>query len=492
VIRAWSHRRPDSRYRRIVKAVSSGAAARLLTSGVSLFTLPLAVRYLGAQRYGVWTTITTTAVWINLLDLGIANTLTNEISRAYALNDKESARRYFTNALAVTALVAASIGLLFACLVRQVNWVKVFNVGKDVSAVEVERTVMVAVGLTLLALPCNLVSKLLAGYQELHRSSVASAMGAAASLAGLGLGIVLHVCMPTLYMMSLGAMTFASLAMMLLVLWQKPWLLPKPSAVDLRSIKQLFDSGSSFFLIQVAAVIVFSSDNLIVSHYMGASEVTPYSVTWRLAGLSALLQALIFPALWPAYAEAYAKHEYQWIRRTFAMTLKGIVALNVLCAAGLVLFGKTAIRVWAGRAAVPGAYLLIAMGVWIVVNGFMSVESCLLAALNRIRGQAALSIAASVVNIGLSLVLVRHIGAVGVIGGTILSYLIVLVVPQTLIVRSVWRRELQATRETGHPTRNGLLSRSAPIVVNGPCPGTTTVSSGNASTGPRSESIIFS
>jgi hypothetical protein len=37
----------------------------------------------------------------------------------------------------------------------------------------------------------------------------------------------------------------------------------------------------------------------------------------------------MFAALWPAYAEAYAKHEFQWIRRTFLLTLKGVVALNV-------------------------------------------------------------------------------------------------------------------------------------------------------------------
>jgi len=107
-------------------------------------------------------------------------------------------------------------------------------------------------------------------------------------------------------------------------------------------------------------------------------------------------------------------------------------------------FGRSLIRIWAGPAAVPSTYLLLAMGIWAIVNGFMSVESCLLAALNRIREQAILSIIAAVVNIALSILLVRHIGALGVIGGTILSYLIVLVVPQTLIVRNVWRRELAA------------------------------------------------
>jgi len=96
------------------------------------------------------------------------------------------------------------------------------------------------------------------------------------------------------------------------------------------------------------------------------------------------------------------------------------------------------------------------MGVWAIVNGFMSVESCLLAALNRIREQAVLSILAAALNIALSLALVRHIGALGVIGGTILSYLIVLVIPQTLIVRSVWRRELAEAHSR-------LASRSSPI-----------------------------
>src|SRR5208337_5143880 len=65
-----------SRYRPIAQAVWSGAAAKVLSAAITLISLPLAVRYLGAERFCVWATITTTVVWINLLDLGIANTLT--------------------------------------------------------------------------------------------------------------------------------------------------------------------------------------------------------------------------------------------------------------------------------------------------------------------------------------------------------------------------------------------------------------------------------
>jgi O-antigen/teichoic acid export membrane protein len=316
------------------------------------------------------------------------------------------------------------------------------NVGPQVSPREVRLTITIAVALILLGLLCNLGTKVLAGYQELHRYNYAAGLGALASLGGLALGVLLHVRMPMLYLISVGCLTFSSMGLLVLVLWRKPWLLPRPDLIDTGCIRELLSSGSFFFLIQVAAVVVFSSDNVIVSHYLGASEVTPYSVTWRLAGLAAALQSLIFPALWPAYAEAFAKREYGWIRRTFATTMKGSVALNLCCAGMMTLFGRTVIRLWAGTSAVPTFPLMFAMSLWVVINGFMSVESCLLGALNRICAQALLSITAAAVNIALSIVLVHRIGALGVISGTIASYVFVLALPQTLIVRNALMKEL--------------------------------------------------
>ena len=439
----------SSRYGRILKAVCSGGFARLLSSAITLLSLPLAVRYLGAERYGIWATVTTTAVWINLLDIGIANTLTNQISRAYALGDKDHAARYLTSALALSSGMAALGGFAAAWLIPRVDWARLLNASAKVGAAEVTHTVAVAVALMLLALPCNLSSKVLAGYQELHLSNYAAGAGAVASWCGLALGVVLHVSMPVLFVMSAGCLPLANLVTLLAVVaFQKPWLLPHPSLVERGALQELLSSGSSFFLIQVAAVVVFSSDNLIVSHYLGAFEVTPYSVTWRVVGFVALVPSLVFPALWPAYAEAYAKHDYAWIRRTFAMTMTGTVALNALCVSGLLLFGRGLIRLWAGAAAVPNWPLLLTMCLWALISGFMTVESCLLAALNRTRAQALLSIVAAGLNVALSVIWVHRIGSLGVIAGTIVSYLVVLVLPQTLIVRDLWKNELAAPQET--------------------------------------------
>jgi hypothetical protein len=53
--------------------------------------------------------------------------------------------------------------------------------------------------------------------------------------------------------------------------------------------------------------------------------------------------------------------------------MKGTVALNLASVVVLVLFGRSLIRVWPGPAAVPTNYLLLAMGVWALISGFMSV-----------------------------------------------------------------------------------------------------------------------
>ena len=188
---------------------------------------------------------------------------------------------------------------------------------QDVSAREVEQTVAVAVSASC-CWHCRAIWR--ASCSRAIRSCIAPIRDAArervASLVGLALGIALHVSMPALYVMSLGLHHACQSGIMLLfVLWQKPWLLPRLSCVDLSLDKELLDSGSSFFLIQVAAVVVFSSDNLIVSHYLGASEVTPYSVTWRFAGLAAVLQSLIFPgALAGLCRSLCASTRFQWIR----------------------------------------------------------------------------------------------------------------------------------------------------------------------------------
>jgi O-antigen/teichoic acid export membrane protein len=415
-----------------------------------LLSLPLAVRYLGAERYGVWATVTSTMALLNLLDLGIAGTLTNEIAYSYAVGDRERAARAVTNALAIAILVTFLAGLFFLAVWPHLNWAVMIKTSVSIPDSEISHTMGFAAALMLLGLPASLAARILAGYQELHRNSLIVAVGTALNLAGLLIGIRFRAPMPVLFVLATDWIPLGNLAALsALLLWLKPWLRPRPSFLSLAAARGLLGSGAGFWLIQISAAIVFSSDNVVVSHYLGPAQVTPYSVTWRLVGMAAIVQGLLFPALWPTYAEAYARADHVWLRRAFRVNLHVTLALNLAFAVGLVTFGRALIRWWAGDVAVPSLWLLVVMAIWAMISGCMSAESCLLAAVNRTREQGGLSIIAAMVNLALSIFLVQRIGSTGVIAGTVLSYLLVLVVPQTLIVRQVLRElEPQQSHET--------------------------------------------
>ena len=155
----------------------------------------------------------------------------------------------------------------------------------------------VATCLVLIGLPASLCGRILAGYQEVHFGNLVVAAGTLANLAGLIAGIVLKASMPVLFVMSAGvAHTLANLSRsrwpaLLAQVVAAPATLTHEWGYAARTL----GSGAGFFLIQIAAAVVFSSDNVVVSHFLGAAQVTPYSVTWRLVGLSAVAQGWFLP-----------------------------------------------------------------------------------------------------------------------------------------------------------------------------------------------------
>jgi O-antigen/teichoic acid export membrane protein len=221
--------------------------------------------------------------------------------------------------------------------------------------------------------------------------------------------------------------------------WSKPWLLPDPRRVTWTAIHKLTTLGGMFFVIQIAALILFQTDNLIIAHYLGAAAVTPYSVTWRLFTYTMLFQLLAGSSYWPAYTEAFTRGDLSWVRRSFRMNFNITLASTFALALPLILFGRWIIQKWAGAVAVPTNSLLLWMGAWSLINGTMTSQSCLLASSGRVRGQAIYSMVAAAVNLILSIVLVQKLGLTGVIMGTVGAFLLCVVVPQTVEVTNAIR-----------------------------------------------------
>lgn len=428
------------RNRGILAAGLSALLSKSVTLLVSAATVPITVRYLGAESYGLWITISSTIAMFFALDIGISSTLTNLISEAYANNDRERAAEYFATAFWSILVISACLGAVGWIVWPHLNWGSVFHVENRAIANDASLAMAAAFVVFLFSLPTALVAKVLAGYQELHIANLFVLGGNILGFAVVIAVVYLHGHLPVLvagYAGSAVVANFACFAWM--CIYSKPWMKPWPQRVRSRFIGQIFHSGIQFFAIQIAGLIVFSSDNLIIAHYLSPAQVTPYSVTWRLVNYIAIAQTLIFPALWPAYSEAYASGQLAWIRSTYSRVRRMTVVVLAVGCGMMLLAGREIIRLWAGQAAVPTVPLVWLMCVWIVIFAFCTNQSCLMGATSHVGKQAISSSLAAIANLILSVFWVRTMGPPGVLLATIVSYLVFIVAVQAWEVRKILR-----------------------------------------------------
>jgi O-antigen/teichoic acid export membrane protein len=405
---------------------------------VSLAIVPVTVRYLGPERYGLWVAISSSILMFFLLDIGIANTLTNLISEAYAASDRTLAGKYFATALWMVTGVSATIGLVLWIAWPHIRWEALFRIHGDALIRETSRAFAAAVIVLLFALPTNLISRVLAGYQELHISNIFTAGGSVLSFLTVLAVIHLHGSLAALVAGYAGATVIANTSCLLWVcVVRKPWLKPWPTRIDWKMTTRLLHTGGQFFILQMAGLLVFNTDNLIIAHYLNPIAVTQYSVTWRVAGLISTIQALVIPSLWPAYAESWVRGDIGWIQKAYKrMRWVTLIVVTVACAI-LLPAGRTIIRIWAGPSAVPSAALIYLMCVWMIVLAITMNQACLMGATYRLRTQTISSCLAAVANLVLSILWVQHLGLEGVILATLVSYVLFILFVQTREVRSI-------------------------------------------------------
>jgi O-antigen/teichoic acid export membrane protein len=426
----------DPRLVRVLKGGASGVIVKATAILVNAVSLPITVRYLGREQYGFWVTISTTIMMLAVLDLGIANTLTNCISRAYAERSDEMAKRYYSTAFWATSAIAVLLGFLGAASWHHIDWGALFGLRDPAVARQAGKCAAISFGYVLFTLPLGLANKVMGGYQRVPVANTFAILNSVLGLVATILVVRMHGTVVDLMTAFCAAMLTGTI---LLNLWMafrhKPRIRPALRKVHLGATREIMSHGMLFFVLQIAGLAVFNTDNFIIAHFLGAEQVTPYAVTWRLVAYASVLQSLLVPSLWPAFSEAYAGQDMAWIRATYRRIMRATV-LTVSSAALLLGFaGRWIISVWAGKAAVPGSALLWGMCFLIVLLTITINQAALLAATQRLLLQAVCASLTAMLNLVLSVVLVHRLGPVGVLLATIVSYLLFVILPQTWEVR---------------------------------------------------------
>src|ERR1700749_500535 len=135
------------RYRRAGITASSSFIAKALNILISFLSVPLTVHYLGAERYGVWLTISSLITWMSMTDFGLAgNALVNVLADGSGKDDRVSAQEYTASAWWSLTGVSVMAGILSLAFFSYIPWRAVFRVTAATSTHELQT----ACALTLL------------------------------------------------------------------------------------------------------------------------------------------------------------------------------------------------------------------------------------------------------------------------------------------------------------------------------------------------------
>jgi O-antigen/teichoic acid export membrane protein len=421
--------RARERQRRIALTAAASGLARAIGLLTNLITVPLAIGYLGVERYGLWMAISSLIAMVSFLDLGIGNGLISAIAEADGRNDREEARRYVS---AATCILCVSCGILLALFALGYPWLPwqiLLNVSDGSAAHDGAMAAAALVTCFALGLPLSLVWRIHAGFQEGFAAALWGAAGSAASLIGVVSMIALRESLPWLVAASAAGPLLSAFANGVVLYLRRPWLRPHLGSITGDAVRRVFRQGILFFALQVAMVIGYQSDNFVINQVLGPEQVTQYAVPLRLFTIAPLLLNLALGPLWPAYAEAAARGDADWVRRTLGRSIKLALLATGPPVLILVLFGARIMELWVGNKVVPPFELLLALGLWSVIVAVSEALAMFMNGLSILKLQVICASIMAIFSIALKIVLAGKIGVSGVAYASVVAHLLCILIP---------------------------------------------------------------
>jgi O-antigen/teichoic acid export membrane protein len=348
--------------------------------------VPVALDALGKERYGLWITISSVTALTAFADLGIGNGILNVVARQEARGGREELQRSISTAFWILTLLAGVAFVFFCSVYSFVSWPDLFSVKSSLARAETRPAVFTFVILSLIIVPLSVVQKVQTGMQKGHIPNIWLAV---ASILGLGMSCIVFKNHggPAL---AIGAQ-LGTMVVVLAMNWahfyatEGPGLLPVLPAVDRTLAVSLVATGLTFAGIQLVSPLTLLIDNLLVARLFGIERVAEFSVANRLLAVASMLPMLYILPMWPAFAEANARNDQQWIRKALLHVTTWTVVLAGLLDLGAVALGPWVVERWVGNAVRPGVPLLGAVAVASFLVSVNGVASVYLMATERLR-----------------------------------------------------------------------------------------------------------
>jgi O-antigen/teichoic acid export membrane protein len=387
--------------------------------------VPLTLHYLDKFHYGIWLTLASLFEWFNFFDIGIGHGLRNKLAESLARNDISLSKIYISTAYAFVTVIFCAFILIFSLVNPFLHWASILNVSSSIGA-ELGNLVLYVFIFFCLRFIFNLISVVLYANQSPALNNLMGPLGS--TFAFVGILILTKTVTSSLFWvaMVLSASPLLVLIIFNLVLFNTKYKTIKPSIkhVNFSYAKSLLGLGLQFFVIQISILVVFSTDNIILTQLFGPDQVTVYNIAFKYFTVAIMINGIITYTFWTPFTEAFVKKDFMWIKKT----LNKLEGISLLLAAGVIvsaLLVNKIVFLWVGNAVKIPYTMTIALSLYAIINLFSSPYNMFINGSGKIRLQLYMAIFSMVVTIPLSIFFCKnlHFGPTGVTIAMVVSTL---------------------------------------------------------------------
>lgn len=385
------------RDRSIREAVLTSCLSKAGTALLQLCALPVAMRVLGWEEFGLYASVAGLLMVVQLFEVGLGPALVHDLSRAAAGGERSQERRLSSTSFFLLLALTLAGGTLMALVIALVPLERLFGARFAPFEATLRPALWTGLGLFILTLLLNHTDRLREGHLESRINNAWGAAGNFLAAAAVGIGVWVLPSVSFLLLAVYGSQVLARLGNTLALWRQRPWLIPRLRHVHWALSGKFVSDGLAYAVF--ATVVNFVEFNVCLNLFgrvAGPSGVTAYSVLITITTALLGFVLMITTPTWPAVVDARARGDFPWIRTASRRLFRYVLGFAAAAGLGLIALGPVLLPIWVGdKAHALDRPVLIAYAIYFLLFAWRHAHHMLLVGVGRVRTLAGVQLAES-------------------------------------------------------------------------------------------------
>jgi len=397
-----------------LRNVGSNWFGAAVTTAVGFFLSPFILHRLGDDAFGLWILIFSLTGYYGIFDFGIRSSIVKYVAEFEATGDRDRLTRIVN--VSIFSFGCVALVLMAATGVCSLYLGSIFRVPPGF--LHTARLLVLVAGTAVaLGFPLSVFTGVLEGLQQFHFINLAQVLST--------LLRALLIVLALRHGLGLLSIVFITVALPLLSYLAYAWRVTRTMPlsfgaryVDGPTFRQIFHYSSSSFVSQIAYRLRFQTDAVIIGAMLSASAITYFSIGSKLVTYAFMPLAGLGQIFTPMASHFDATGDRERLRKLFVQGNRACALLVFPISILLLVLGKSLIDVWVGARYESSYVILVILVIPNVLFLMQGSSRQVLYGIGRHRALAIVNVTEGVVNVVMSIVLIRYWGIVGDAIGT--------------------------------------------------------------------------